>query len=354
MKANFFTRFFTAIVFPRYQTIALLITSSILLFMVYQATREFRSLEPMPQLFIITPEKISQWAAEPTIVKMGLHIINFPEFNLVDNEFIFDGIIWFEFDPAFVSLDTIGKFSFEKGEILRKLEPDTKLINGKLFAEYNIRIRFSSNLSHEHFPLDDHRIYIVVINEHVLPSGIIFQADKSGFSLSENLFLADWVPEDQWVTTGYAQAYLDKHDLRKVTRYPKTIFSMDFRRLGISQILLIFLPLFLMLFISLFVLGFDPAKNEALIRSLASASVASMIAYRFIIQRMSPKVGYFILSDHIFMLFLAIAFITLILSIIFIKTEKLTPPLLLLRGIAFLSFHLSLIVVWYYLLFIWV
>jgi hypothetical protein len=44
------------------------------------------------------------------------------------------------------------------------------------------------------------------------------------------------------------------------------------------------------------------------IMALATGGLTSIIAYRFVIQGMSPKVGYFLLSDHIFTFFVSLAF----------------------------------------------
>ncbi len=353
MKISLIEKFLTRVVWPRYQTVGLIITSFVTVFFAYQARFDFRSLEPSPQLYPITPQKLKEWGGEPTIVRAGMYIINFPEFDMVNNNFVLDGIVWFEFDPALVSLETVGKFSFEKGELKKKSEPDTKLIDTKLFAEYEIRLKYTSNLSYQFFPLDDHRIYISLVNNYVSPSDIVYEAFKPGFSLSEDIFLAEWQHVDHDVHTGYTEATLEKHDERKVVRNPKIMFSIDFRRFGIRQTLLILFPLFLIFFVSLFSLGLDPKERSSNIISLASGSVTSMIIYRFVIQRMSPEVGYFILGDHIFILFLVFVFIEFILGIWLVQKGTLTRVWSMIRGSTFLLFHALFIIAWYYLLFQW-
>ena len=354
MKISLIEKFLTRVVWPRYQIIGLIITSFFTIFFAYQARLDFRALESSPQLYPITPQKLKEWGGEPTVVRAGIYIINFPEFDTINNNFVLDGIVWFEFDPALVSLETVGKFSFEKGEITKKSEPNTKLIDTKLFAEYEIRLKYTSNLSYQFFPLDDHRIYISLVNNYVSPTDIVYEAFKPGFSLSKDIFIEEWQHIDHDVHTGYTEANLEKYDERKVVRNPKIMFSMDFRRSGIRHILLIFLPLFLIFFISLLSLGLDPKTSTSSIISLASGSVTSMIAYRFVIQRMSPEMGYFILSDHIFTLFLLFAFTKFILVIWLVQKGTLTRRWLFIRGCTFLLFHITFIIAWYYLLFRWV
>ncbi len=345
-------RFFLKIVRPQYQVAMLIITSIIVLLLGARAVVLFNPLEPYPEIKSVTPEKIKEWGGDPVVVDVGLYITNWHQFKIVENIFVFDGVIWFEFDPALISLDTIEKFSFEKGEILQKSEPSTKLIDGKLFSEYKIRLRFTSTLSHQLFPLDDHRINITVVNTYVTPSEMIFRSFKSDFATSKKIFIPAWHEIDREVRTGYEEEYIDKFDQRKVIRYPVSVFMLDFTRSGSRLIILIFLPLFLIFFISLFWFSFEPENGRAIL-TLATSAVTSLIVYRFVIQGMSPKVGYFLLSDHIFTFFLALAFISFVFALLWVRHGKKTPTMTTLRGLIFLSFHIIVIILWYCLLFLW-
>ena len=353
MKDSLYT-FFSTIVRPKYQVVALLVTSVITVFVLNRALNLYRPSEKMTQVLPITPQKIKEWGGEPTEVQVGLFITNWHEFDVRDNLFVFDGVLWFQFDPALISLDTIDKFSFEKGEILKKSKPDTKLIDGKLFAEYEVRLRFTTNLSHRMFPLDDHRIYIAMLNTFVSPSEVIFKVKKSSFSVSESVFIPDWQQIDYEVKSGYEEQDIDKRDKRKVIRNPKVMFTLDFRRSGISLIMLILLPIFLIFFIGLFSFAFDPSVAQMPIVVISTTAVTSLVAYRFVIQGMSPKVGYFLLSDFFFTLFLAFAFMVFIIGVSVVKSGKLQHLLVIVRGVIFLLFHISFIVLWYYLLFHWI
>ena len=350
---QFIINCFKKIVRPHYQVAILIITSCIVVLMGFKVTRRFNPLETYPEVKSVTPEKIKEWGGEPVVVNVGLYITNWHEFKIVENEFIFDGVVWFEFDPALLSLDTIEKFSFEKGEIIKKSPPSTKLIDGKLFVEYKIRLRFTSTLSHRFFPLDDHRIFITMVNTYVSPSEMIFRSFKSDFATSRKNIIPAWHQVDHTVRTGYEEEFFDKFDKRKVIRYPVVVFMLDFARSGIRLIFLIFLPVFLIFFISLFWFSFDPTNTGTII-ALATSSVTSLIAYRFVIQGMSPKVGYFLLSDHIFTFFLALSFVSFVFALLWVHRKKPSHSMIILRGILFLFFHISFIALWYYLLFFWV
>ncbi len=346
-------RLFSYLVRPQWQVLALILTGAIIIVMLHHAMSLFRPFEKRTQLLPVTPKIIQEWGGEPTVVSTGLFITNWHEFNVQDNIFVFDGVVWFQFDPALIALDTIDKFTFEKGEILKKSKPETKLIEGKLFAEYEIRLRFTTNLIHRLFPLDDHRIYIGMINTSVEPSEVIFKVNKGSFGESENVFIPDWKMIDHGVESGYEEQIIDKYDGRKNIRVPKVIYALDFSRSGVSLIMLILLPIFLIFFFGLFSFAFDPTMAITSIIGISTTALTSLVAYRFVIQSMSPKVGYFLLSDIIFMLFLALTFFVFIVGVSVVKTGALQQVIVNVRGILFIVFHIVAIVAWYYLLFYW-
>lgn len=354
---SIFVNFFHKIVLPQNQIIVLVISTLITTYFFYQQIQLFTPLESPPLLLESDPKKFRSWNCEPIEVKAGLQIINFSSFNLNDNEFLADVIVWFEFDPSLISLDTIGKFSFDKGEIKRKSDPITKSINGKFFAEYEVRVSFSSNVTHRLFPLDDHRIYITLLNNASSPMDLVFDVSPSGFTISNAIFIRGWNIINTAVNTGYEEWVFDKYEDRRTVRHPKIIFSMDFKRSGNRFVFIILLPVFLIFFIGLFSFGFDPedSNSRSVMMSLSSASLGSLLGYRFVINNMAPPgVGYFMLSDHIFDIFLTLAVVELFIAVSLVRYQKLTPLIKIVRGALFVIFHIILLISWYYLLFLWV
>lgn len=124
----------------------------------------FNTREKVPELHPITPQSFKKFGGIAHKIRTGLYINELIDFNMITNTFMFDGAIWFSFDPGAISLDTLEKFSFEKGEIIQQSPPNTKLISGKLHVRYNLRVRFKSSLNYKDFPLDDHKIFIVCRN----------------------------------------------------------------------------------------------------------------------------------------------------------------------------------------------
>jgi hypothetical protein len=157
-----------------YFSIALILLSGIILsFLMYKATQEFTSLDRMPELIAITPDAMKEFGGNPGIAHVGLYIKDFTEFDMLKNEFIFAGILWFMFDPSIISLDTLAKFSFEKGDILATSPPSTRIVKGKLLTRYDIRVRLKTNLTYSQFPFDSHMLYVTLDNNYVTPGEIM-------------------------------------------------------------------------------------------------------------------------------------------------------------------------------------
>lgn len=341
------------IVTPTAQVIELIIVAVCMILMARHSFTSFSSAEPSPKIYSATPKQIKEWGGNTTEVLVGLHVNNFPEFDIVNNKFTVDAIIWFEFDPALVSLETIEKFVFDKGDILKKTTSDTKVIEGKFFAQFNVTVKFTTNLLFNMFPLDDHRIYLTLTNKMVAPSEVVYKSFLSGFTISEDLFVAGWRTVDRNVITGYSEAFLDAGDPKKVVLNPKVVFSIDFKRYGTQRIFLIFMPIFLMFFIGILSFAFDPTKDRRVPMSLSLGALTAMLSYRFVIQGMSPQTGYFLLSDHIFTLFLGLAFMCFILDVIFMCYEEFSFFLAEIRALMLMGFYLLIIGSWYFLLYFW-
>lgn len=346
--------FFYKLTVPRNQVMILGTVFILSAFLAYWSITDFHSLERPAPLISLTPKKIAEWGIMPPRVDVGLYIINFPVIDFVNNQFVLDGVIWFEYDPALLALDTVGKFSFEKGEFIQKSEPTTQLVGTKLFARYDIRVRFTSDLVYKLFPFDDHTIFITLVNRTINPSEMIFRSYSSYFQLSNQILLTGWDIFGTAVKTGFSESRIDKYVAGKMIATPKAVFSIDFRRSGVRNSLIILLPMFLIFFLSLFSLAFDPQRQATIIMALSSASVTSLLSYRFVVENMTPKVGYFVFSDQIFILLLAAVLVIFVFTIGIVSLGQLTRFIVISRGILFILINVSVLIAWYYLLFYFV
>ncbi|MBD3231171.1 hypothetical protein GF322_00760 [Candidatus Dependentiae bacterium] len=321
-----------------------------LIIMFYLPQAEFRSSDPFPIIEQITPKVSEEQIVE---VQTGMYVKNFPVFNITNNNFIMNAIIWFEFDPHLISLENIEKFSFEKGTITQKSKPEVKIIEEKLFVRYKVQIKFQSNLNYNIFPLEDHTISIALINTHLNPKEVVLTSKNSSLLISDKLFTGDWKHINNEVYYGYSISQIDKFNPQKTTSYPTVVFLLDFEKLGIKDTLIIFVPLYIAFFLCLFSLILSIHNTRAIL-SLSVGSISALIVNLFILEKLTPEVSYFTISDAIFTTLLISVFAILLFNIFAAKqvtSKKYIKELKLIRSYIFIFLTFFILLFTHYILF---
>jgi hypothetical protein len=295
---------------PFYQIILIVISALVTSYFLYHRLVSYYPHDPKPVINALTPEKIAEFGGYQGAVNVGLYINKFEKADFTRNEFIFTGIIWFEFNPDVISLATLEKFSFENGEILDRSKPETRVMLNKLMVRYNIKVRFGSVLDYRDFPLDDHRLYLILVHQFVSPGEIMFQSNRRDFIV--NAQISGWEQVDHAVEPGFGTLLLDTYDAKKKVDYPLVLFSIDYSRFSVRYILSILLPLMMVFYLILFSFSVDP--NPSI--TLSAGGVTGILAYRFVIENMSPQAANFMISDYLFLLFLAGSCFVFFLNII--------------------------------------
>lgn len=321
----------------------ILVSGAILSFLMHDATNRFRSQDSMPELLSVTPDSLHMYGDNPGVVHVGMYIKDFAEFDLLTNKFEFSAILWFLYDPAIISLETLSKFSFERGEIVSQSAPSTRLVGGKLLARYNIRVRFKTNLTYALFPFDSHTLFITLDNNYVSPGELIFESSHNDFILSPEIVTTGWNLHTSRVYTGYSVSRLVQGDSSSDVPHPRVIFAIEYAHSGVRQALTILLPLIFIFFMSIFSLAFTK-ENWSRALAITSATATALLAYRFVIENLSPKVGYFMISDYLFFLLLAAVFIVFFASV----TLQNIPEQY--KRVVIIIIHLAVLASFFYLL----
>lgn len=313
---------------PLFIITLIFISASLIALAAYNRVNSFAPTDRKPALEELTPQKIVEFGNFQETVTVGLYITNFEKFDILNNQFECAGTIWFEFNSDAISLATLEKFSFEAGEILYRSPAETQLIDNKILARYNIRIRFSSPLDFTDFPLDDHRIFITLIHQFITPHEIIFEASKNNFKVKAPI--SGWKLINKAVHPGFGIAQLNTENGNKNILYPKVIFEMDYLRISIRYLFSIMLPLLLIFYLIHF--AFAIGANESV--GLTVGGVTAILAYRFVIENLTPKTADFMISDYLFLLFLGASFFIFFFNLINIFAIK--TPLLVQQSILIL------------------
>lgn len=299
---------------PLFVFACMLVTMGSIGFIVYRRTSKFTTGDRLVAIQYITPQKMQEFGGMPSSMDVGLCINNFRTFDIIKNDFVFDGVLWFEFDPSHISLSTVEQFSFDRGEILYRSAPVTQVKEGRLFVRYDVRLRFSGEMNYRRFPVDDHRLAIVLINKTVSPNELIFKSRNANFVVIPNMKIVGWSEFRHDVEVGYIETrYTESSDARPL-QYPAAAFTIDYgRQSNIRNIIIVVLPMLLLFFVSLFSLALDPSKWFTAIISIPIQGIIGLLAYRFVLEAMSPAVGYFMYSDIFFFGFLFFMFCILLL-----------------------------------------
>lgn len=278
--------------------------------------------DPVPEIQIITVEKQKEFGVFAAKVSVGLLIKNFQTFDIIRNLFVSDMVIWFSFDPDLVMLETISQFSFDNGDIIKKSNPDIKVSSDKITVKYEIRVSFRSWLTYKRFPLEDHKISFVLTNNFVTPAELFFTIEDSAFKCDPNIFIADWTINDLRTDVGYQELSLEsKNSINTTVISPKVQFILSLEKKGIKDALVIFIPLFLVSLISTY--SFLTNLFSNLRYYMASSSIPALLGYRFVLQNLLPQIGYFTLTDYIYLMLLCQNFLVFLFQAIILYNSSL-------------------------------
>lgn len=301
---------YTYTVSPRLQFLGILISSVLLFTFFYKTMGEVLIRDQYAPVISLTPQKLAQLGGTPAEVNVGLFVRDFPKFDPVKGDFTIDATVWFTFDPRLLSIDRLKTFTFDRAEVIYKSEPYIRILGTDLFARFDMRIRINTIFDYRDFPFDDHRINLTLVHDSLSPAEVIFVAGRSNLDISPDLSVLGWRCIDWRVVAGFAEQKFAGRLNKQESIFPRVVFSLDFERFGSRHIVSIFIPLLMIFFMALFTFSFDPnGKAASSILPLSATAITALIAYRFVIENMSPPVGYFMASDYIFLVFLSVCLI---------------------------------------------
>lgn len=330
---------------PFFQTAFILASLVISAGLLYKKTTLFNPREQPLLISPITPEITKQWGSAANVITVGLYVSRFENFNMTTKEFIFDGILWFQLVPDALSIDTLSKFSFENGTIIQKSEPTLEFRNDMLVAQYSIRVRFTSELDYADFPIDTHRISLILVNRFVTTREINFQTHDLNFKVIANVSQTGWDEVSHFVSSGYIETILSEIDNSYSTEYPATLFQIDYARNSIRYALSILLPLAIIFYIILFSISLPLTTSI----TITSAGITAILAYRFVIENLSPRTGYFMLSDYLFFMFLGATVSIFIMNV----TETSITLSSWFKKVFVVAIHTTILATITYLLLLW-
>lgn len=288
---------------PVFQLLLFIVAVAFLMLISYKPVYNFTAYEHRPAVALYSKDMLP-----PDTIYVALNINSFAEADIVKNNFVIEGIISFAGDLDKIPLEQLSKFTFENGEIIEKSDPRVLKDGGKSIVQYAIKVRCKMQLNYSGYPLDDHTLYLAVHNSYIDATKVRFVVDGDNFRCGPDVRIVNYLLEGHNAVAGYAESrvYLDNHEF--TYHYPRVLFELACNRVDVRHFLNILLPLLLIFFTSLFAFSFDFDEHGSTVPSIAIAGVTGLLAYRFVIEAISPDVDYFMLSDYLFFLFLFLVF----------------------------------------------
>ncbi len=288
---------------PLFQAAMIFISASIIAIGFSLRTAYFRSLDEPMTFKTISPQKLREFGGFPESINVGLQIDHFHEFDVIKNQFVFSGNVWFEFEGDTVAIEPLSNFEFDRATILYRSLPDTKIIGSKLVVRYVIKVAFNTGLQYADFPVDSHRINLVLTHPFISPEEFIFENKADDFIFEDELWQFGWRKSNLFVKQGYAESKLSEQNVEKTVLQPLVGFSIDIQRYGGRSLLAILLPIWLIYYLMFFALSVDAGPSI----TVALGGITGILAYRYVIEQLSPRTGDLMISDYIFFLILASA-----------------------------------------------
>ncbi len=112
------------------------------------------------------------------------------------------------------------------------------------------------------------------------------------------------------VKSGYEKASLRENSPTKIVMQPVVGFSLDIKRYGPRFTLTILLPILIIYFLMFFALSVDALTSV----TITLGGITGILAYRYVIEQLSPLSGDLMMSDYFFFLFLTSAVLIFLLN----------------------------------------
>ena len=315
---------------PTFQIICLFFTTIILLYGLYFAVHKYYSIDDIQvyQNFLIE--------SHHTPVNVEFNIQNFSKAEFSKGFARVEAFLTFSYDNTKITAEKIDDFIIKDARILEK----TKIISQKNEINqqedlWHVLFEQAFDLNYRLFPIDDHTLEFIIYNSH---PEVGFIVNKNSLIIEESREIHSW-------KTMFSQSVIHTilYPITNKISNCAVQCSIAVNQVGYRGILSIFLPLFIILFVALFTLSLPHIAGQNMIINLLLA----LNAFRIVLEKISPKTSYLLMSDVVFITVLITTFIVFVIHANPHYFSKITR-----YGIILLS-HISIIAIFYIFLSKW-
>jgi len=246
----------------------------------------------------ISPER-PEPDAGPTKVFVGLYVLDISKINDVDQSMTADFALRVRWRDPRLATDKPGVRTFEVQDIwtprltvvnsrrLWKTWPDTVDVDQDGNVQFRQRFfgTLTARLDLHDFPFDRNTVTIELLTAGATPDEVALVLDESVTGRASDFSLVDAAIGPGTVTTGtyfFAPGNVD---------LPSLTYSFEVRRYAAYYLWKIILPLTIIVFMSWLVFWIDPKQFGPQV-GLAATAVLTLIAYRFLLGSLVPRISY--------------------------------------------------------------
>jgi len=189
----------------------------------------------------------------------------------------------------------------------QKLHEDYATVDSNGYVTYDQRAQgdFSVHLNIKAFPFDRHLLPISILVFPYTRNEISFMIDKSVTGRRKNFTIAGWE-----IAKKVSTVISTEHIAPMKLRVPMVTFNLSAKREAGYYLWKIFLSLTLIVLMAWSVFWIDPDRLEAQV-AISSATIITLIAFRFAFANLVPKVSYLTILDQFIIFSTMLVFLAL-------------------------------------------
>lgn len=288
-------------------------TLLVVTFALHKARIHFHTNDSYAPMIYLRPDEKIKYNDDMPVVHLGMYVRDISQFDMVRGTAIIDAIVWFLFDPTLTSVNSFKGFTFDKSDLVKCSEPRISLVGDQILASFDIKLQSNFLLNYASYPLNNHRLNLVMEWRDLSPAEADFVVNRTDFRLNPQINLSGWKIVDKSVAAGYGEEKMRYTKQSEQQLRPRVLFAFDITKGSIRETYSLLLPLLLMFFVAVFTLLLDPMGTLPV--SLSVTSISALIAYRFVLDNISPKVNYPIISDNLYTYFLGMCCLIFFINI---------------------------------------
>ncbi|MGC4021596.1 MAG: hypothetical protein QM734_06485 [Cyclobacteriaceae bacterium] len=248
----------------------------------------------LPLLFVFSSAKAQ---IRPDTVKVGAFVISVHDINFHDMEYTARFWLWFVYNNP--KLDFSKQIDIPNAKDIDISSVSIDTVNGKYWAQMRVKCTMKENWRVHDFPFDKQHLKIIVEDEELDISQLVFVADTANSRFDNIEVLDNWIVDDFKVTTSksiYNTSFGNPEPGHKMQIFSMFNIQMGIEREAKGLFLKIFLGMYFAFLIAL--VSFLSDTNELEPRfGLPVGGLFAAVGNKYIIDSLLPESSQFSLVD---------------------------------------------------------